>query len=546
MTTKGTSVVSILSTLPVELLCNILERLDPIGLISLSQTCSYFRRLIDPGTPELVQRLLAVESLDEHGGGTPIFRARDNHLSPSWADEKWLAIRWACTGCLRLLSHIHFDNHSLLRLGMRKPLPGSPAAELTTCWKPVQYHKSWVGRVKQHQVFAKEKELRWRYRISSSYETGRFISEPRWTVEDFRDAGVVGLDDLTDEAFIDLSSDERLQILDHDIHSIELERCGYKRHLRKCNECRYRAGKLGRRMDGTGGSATFPIQVSRQLRFHSALERYFPGFAIDPEDQKPASPVPIGQMFREDPAIYQPSSLFLWPEHRHDRVWTLYMARCPQCQKWQELRSFRIGHYGLHWQPVEHAGRRHSEPWIESWTGDRLTPEFLANSLCNQCFAREHGRDSLGEVLQKFFRNLQGRNVYNADWQLSWGWRILWNAVPDLPTDYRQQVEDLLEDTYPLMKSLEEKGVQDLDDSQIRLLELRHGQFAKLWETLAWVRSSKTVRRLEKNAWFQTWLHQFDIIQAYRSWLTRTMAKIESDPSVLVDWALSRDDTSLS
>ncbi|CAI4211753.1 unnamed protein product [Parascedosporium putredinis] len=95
-----------LDSLPTELLCNILCRLDPIGLIS--------RR-------HFVERLLALEADPRHGGPPLSFRSRDNHLDPGTSESGWDAMRWACTQCMRLRPHTAFGNHALLRLRYRKP-----------------------------------------------------------------------------------------------------------------------------------------------------------------------------------------------------------------------------------------------------------------------------------------------------------------------------------------------------------------------------------------------------------------------------------------
>lgn len=44
-------------------------------------------------------------------------------------------MRYACSICLRLRGHTHFDNHSILRLRTPKPPPSSRAATKLTSWK---------------------------------------------------------------------------------------------------------------------------------------------------------------------------------------------------------------------------------------------------------------------------------------------------------------------------------------------------------------------------------------------------------------------------
>uniref|UniRef100_A0A0B7K5T9 F-box domain-containing protein n=1 Tax=Bionectria ochroleuca TaxID=29856 RepID=A0A0B7K5T9_BIOOC len=62
--------LSAFQLLAVELQHKIIPHLDPIGLVSLSQSCRYFRRLIDPGRKEFAERLLQVECLERYGGTT--------------------------------------------------------------------------------------------------------------------------------------------------------------------------------------------------------------------------------------------------------------------------------------------------------------------------------------------------------------------------------------------------------------------------------------------------------------------------------------------
>ncbi|CAG9947003.1 unnamed protein product [Clonostachys rosea f. rosea IK726] len=115
-----------LRSLPLELQHLVIQSLDPIGLISLSQTGRFYRQLINPNRKEQVERLLALECLHEYGGDRPILHPDSDKAvaGPDWHRDAWPEHhRWACAVCLRLLPHNHFDNHSLLRRRYRGQVP---------------------------------------------------------------------------------------------------------------------------------------------------------------------------------------------------------------------------------------------------------------------------------------------------------------------------------------------------------------------------------------------------------------------------------------
>lgn len=153
-----------------EILCLIVTTLDPISLISLSQSSRGFRSFIQPTRAHFVQRLLSLELLPENNGryrSVPLFRGRDSTMHPDDSDvQAWEGIRYACAGCLKLRSHMHFDNHSILRLGLRKPPPGSTEATKLTDWEPYNDHFEDPGekwqRIQQRKEEARERDKLWR------------------------------------------------------------------------------------------------------------------------------------------------------------------------------------------------------------------------------------------------------------------------------------------------------------------------------------------------------------------------------------------------
>ncbi|KAJ5731570.1 uncharacterized protein N7483_006078 [Penicillium malachiteum] len=160
------------STLPVEMQIEILQYLDPIALNSFSQTNQHFRYMISPQRCHFVERLLALECREEEGGVTPIFRARDNQLVPDWDTPDWESMRWACCNCLRLLPHDSFDNHSILRLRYRKPIPGSPAANHVTSWGVLPRSRGMTKEQRANKI-SDEKVLRNRYGTAATRNWGR-------------------------------------------------------------------------------------------------------------------------------------------------------------------------------------------------------------------------------------------------------------------------------------------------------------------------------------------------------------------------------------
>lgn len=125
-----------LELLPVEVLCDIVRILDPIGLLSLSQTSSRLRFIIKPNHSHLVQRLLALETLSEFGGSCYDYDPIKNEVTPAWDSPQWVRMRFTCCLCLRLLPHTSFDQRRILGLPYRKPYPESPLVSMSTIWEP--------------------------------------------------------------------------------------------------------------------------------------------------------------------------------------------------------------------------------------------------------------------------------------------------------------------------------------------------------------------------------------------------------------------------
>ncbi|KAF5984987.1 cyclin-like f-box [Fusarium coicis] len=126
-----------LKTLPPELKEQITRLVDPIGLFSLRLIHNDFRNIIRPQKQQYIEHLLALECRARYGGPSLPFIDLAGRIL--WIGSALLATRsrWACAGCVRLLPYYHFQNKFLAEVIWRKPMPGSPAANIITSWEPV-------------------------------------------------------------------------------------------------------------------------------------------------------------------------------------------------------------------------------------------------------------------------------------------------------------------------------------------------------------------------------------------------------------------------
>ncbi|KAK4139560.1 uncharacterized protein C8A04DRAFT_32948 [Dichotomopilus funicola] len=133
-------------TLPVELCGDVVRSLDPISLIALSQTSRSWRALIQPTRRDFQQRLLALELTPEHGGIVPRFDLDIQASIPAYTSDAWEANKYACCGCMKLRTHMLFNNHAILRESYRKPTPDCVEATrmAVTEWEPLDPAARWV------------------------------------------------------------------------------------------------------------------------------------------------------------------------------------------------------------------------------------------------------------------------------------------------------------------------------------------------------------------------------------------------------------------
>ena len=511
-----------MESLPAELQCAVIRFLDPIGLISISQSSTHFRALIQPKRRHFVERLLALESLVDHGGVTPLFRSRDNNLDPDWTNAKWEAMRWACSGCLRLLPHRYFNNHALLQLRYRKPIPGSSAARPMTTWEPVgartqsQVYPQYGGALSPRSYEGKKPRIAYRIYATTS-PMSAWLGQPEMLVL-LKKCNVTGFENMSQLEFEGLSPYEKVQLIDDYALDIEAERCGTKRHLRRCNECRYLRCELKLRPDGSGGTSKVPIMASRRVSFPTHLERYFPKFWENLESKRPLFNARLFRIYRED---------------AFDQLWTMYMIRCPGCARWQESREFRFGGFYPHWKPVVSAENHEAS---RTWDDQEITESLLNELECNTCFEKSKGSSELSTVLFRWICRLIDLQLMLLSNQLSGGWSTMDStAKRSMPLKVYKEIKHLIKQT-PCLRG----GSCDIIGySDVALLKLRHSQCREIWrrakldENAEWD-SSTTAR------WFDDRRSEFEVSEAHWKWLMAVKNELEENPEALAEWALGR------
>ncbi|KAK4191015.1 hypothetical protein QBC35DRAFT_538862 [Podospora australis] len=156
---------------PGEILNNVISHLDPAALISLSQTSRYFREIIRPMRSDFLQRLLFLELQPETSGWNPILpSSRIEQTHPMFDHDIWKTARYACSGCLKLLPHIMFEENEVSDDLLRKPFQGCVEATKSSMarWKPLSYNaredheQARIAQEEREQApFLKEYDAHW-------------------------------------------------------------------------------------------------------------------------------------------------------------------------------------------------------------------------------------------------------------------------------------------------------------------------------------------------------------------------------------------------
>ncbi|KAL4782590.1 hypothetical protein BJX76DRAFT_287131 [Aspergillus varians] len=515
-----------LDTLPIEIQCSIIRVLNPIALISLSQTSTHFRNIINPTKAHHIERLLALECLSEFGG-PQIHFSRLGIPTPDRNSPEWEANRWACTGCLQLLPQQAFTNQALSRLRYRKPLPGSPATRRYTSWEPTSLASRRGSRsLKDHQIsrHSEERQLRRRYASATTESLGGGLATlgrqtDLWTrLNEIEDSELAEFEATSYTGVQGMSDGREGEIFDRDAYAVEFLRAGSNRHVRRCIECRFRRGEFrgcAGRARGTIGTVNVPIVVGRKKSFDTVVDRYFPGLSDMMESQRPVDNAPVFVVYREDAL---------------DLPWTMYRVRCPGCAQWKELRAFRVGGLWPRWKPVDNGG---THDQYGDWDDTDITEESLDGMRCNHCFLKSNGRDALGAKLVEWLEFLVTHELQQMAQNLVRGLEHLFRWSGSAPKKEKRQIKALVYD----IRSLFGQQVPDLTYADVA--SLRH-----LWGK--WMARGKVAPRwVHADKWFMDCVNYYDESEAMWFWLKRFKQEIREPGKggILVDWVLNRDET---
>ncbi|KAL2264344.1 hypothetical protein VTK26DRAFT_6587 [Humicola hyalothermophila] len=467
-----------LASLPPEILGQIITNLDPVSLISLSQTSRGLRAFIGPTRHDFARRLLALELMPEHGGIVPVLRVHGHgeQLSPPWDSEEWKRTRYACCGCMKLLPHMMFDNHAILRLPYRKPPPGTIEAEqaFVTDWEPLEPRARWKN-IQARADRARDEQRERRNAVTAEYR--KLVTPPG-------------------QPFVRLS---RTQVI---AAELEAERyiCGTSRHRRRCVECQHRRGHWSR-LDSHRGTAKVPVVPSRRLHFTDRCEIRFAGLF---------EPVPLEKV---------PRLWLVYRAHVGDEktfVASLFVARCPACGVWQKQGGLRLWHY--HGRFPEN---RNSPP---------------DSALCNRCYLETHrgSESSLAEMLSAAVLTVLREDRESLIAQLGFGWGLLYRDF----LSGRLQSEPVGREVLGGLKWSDNPQHEvifneaDLPDYRRRVARFR---------TFLQEEADERTRRKVMQAWFQLWLEDYDLLQENYYRLKRRIAWVEENPNVVLDYVTKHD-----
>jgi len=272
------------------------------------------------------------------------------------------------------------------------------------------------------------------------------------------------------------------------------------------------------------GTAKVPIVPSRHLPFASALERYFPDIATILENKRPAENAPVQRVYRKKAV---------------DSLWTMYMVRCPGCSHWQEERAFRFGGNFHHWTPTSKSQSR-----FRNWDKTEVTPSLIDGLRCNHCYAKEHGREELSNVLSKWLDCCFADERYRLGYLLLGGWERLsrqYGREKKLSTN--PAIRNVVLGVQPIIEKVEENhDYCQITFDDISTLKLRFHEWVSVWGKLG----SKARKVLDYNPWDELWHSNYDLIESHLIWVINSQAEMMNKGDVLVEWLLSRDSSALT
>ncbi|KAK3381040.1 hypothetical protein B0H63DRAFT_560815 [Podospora didyma] len=476
-----------LTMLPVELVALVIAEVDPVELIALSQTCRSLRGIIRPTRWHFMQRLLALELDPAVGGITPLFRGRDNKLTPQFSDdwEAWKINKYACCGCMKLLPHTMFDNHNILRLHLRKPPPSSDEATKKAEW-------TLSGKVPSQNLSPDDRAalkawgLQYHRAVNKQDDSDGSDVNGAQGPAAFLQHDVTELDRLAEEA--------------------EMHICGRARHRRRCNECRWQKGdwKSGRRLPPLMRRVLLPIVPTRHSFAPDAFSRWYPGLLprLRPE---------------ELPHLGMPTK----PANKTARV-QMYTVRCISCSVWQELAAF-LPSSGLHY---------------DRWQRPR---NLFPDGCCHRCTCNRVGRAAFSNTINLYAISIAKRlrDNYARDCLSFWDpddreypWQASmphWVRYKTARATIRGDMPELSVSSHGIWQFVEFMENANRDDLRHRTRQLR--EFIK--ENITPKEQQDVLLR-----WNRFRIAEYELNEALYFRYRDVIKRIENDPDWLVDYVL--------
>ncbi|CAH0046427.1 unnamed protein product [Clonostachys solani] len=535
MNLSGRSASNPLTDIPAEIMNQMIPELDPISLINLSQASQQFRHIIKPCKEELIERLLALECTEEFGGAEPSIHRRawrppsdvpihrNIERYPSVVDTNWGAQRYACCGCLKLLPHYYFDNRSIQSEGLRKPMFGTPGAEFKTCWRPSKrgmhrQHVQGLRRAQRKELRLAESELQEGDPVLLQY-TAAFKTLDLDYRRELNSRELKGVDDFSIDSWGRLLTPVNARTVIKMF--TEVGRRGQNRRTRRCNECLYQRDLAIESATSDGDMLEIPtVKRSRLVHCGSALRRYFPGYSEIYGRECP--PIPTLRM----------PSFVRWV--RFQEMWNMCMIRCPGCEVWQEMRTFRLSGTllgcGFEVKPDAGAG-------LADWDAMVLEPQMCGESVCNHCFVNKNGRDKLKQVLVRWLSHEQSQELARLEALIKVGWISLGDALshPRFNSDpwvkLKKEHRRGLSGISPILDKNHQLNLSSMTVLRSWYEVLFRKDKTDAAETFA------TYFNPTRN-WEYQWLINFPLLQSHWFHLTDMIQEVQADPERLVDWAL--------
>ncbi|KAL3444609.1 hypothetical protein BJX65DRAFT_170578 [Aspergillus insuetus] len=536
-----------LNSLPTELQITIIRYLDPIALIALSQTKTYYRALINPRKPHFIERLLVLEC-DERYGGPRITFTRFGKPVSHCESAEWEANRWACTSCLKLRPHYAFTNQSLLRLAYRKPPAGANGWAVTSWERTSNLRRGMTAQKKKknkekdggdtsarlecelglidlqlepsaHPHSDEERQLRKRTGIlmSGNWGVSRSNDNLSTRLAMFQDSGMASFAEMTLSQFCLVSETEEATLLEKEFQVLHLLRAGRNRHQRRCIDCRLRRNEFNDPNRGSGGgglghgdrigSGDITILPGRQRTLDSSIDRYFPGVCDLLEHKRPAG-------------IRSHLEFRIGRTDAYEASWTMYRLRCPCCEIWKEIRAFRFGAAYPMWRPSSVDGKNYV---YMTWDKRDVT---RADLRCNHCFAEVSGGcEALGQQLVRWLESHLDNELRIVQATLAYVFGMASQNAGSLGYDIKS-------DMVPTVTHA--RRVRFTRDDVVNMKER--------WEQ--WMAQDDIAASVHAYANpLGRWVEQYANAEAMWYWLEGCLEEVGGDGirDVLVEWALNRD-----